>query len=223
MVDAQSTGALAACIVEPILSSGGIIEPPPGYLAGVRALADQHGIVLILDEVMAGFGRAGEWFAFDVHDVVPDLITFAKGVNSGYVPVGGVIISSEIAHAFDDRVFPGGLTYSGHPLGAASIVASMNAMAEEGILIIYGSLSGQPTVFPHWPAAFKGLSLRGWVASAIWGKPERFARGRDLILRGLATGHLRPVVAREFALADIVAAHRYLESNQQVGKIVVTT
>ena len=91
------------------------------------------------------------------------------------------------------------------------------------MLIIYGSLSGQPTVFPHWPAAFKGLSLRGWVASEIWGKPERFVRGRDLILRGLASGRLRPVVAREFTLSDIVAAHRYLESNQQVGKIVVTT
>ena len=95
-------------------------------------IADRYGIKLILDEVMAGFGRTGEWFAFDAFDVRPDLITFAKGVNSGYVPVGGVIISSEIAHAFDDRVFPGGLTYSGHPLAAASIVATQKAMAEEG-------------------------------------------------------------------------------------------
>jgi NADPH:quinone reductase-like Zn-dependent oxidoreductase len=109
------------------------------------------------------------------------------------------------------------------PVGGPYVDTLAQAMAERGMLIIYGSLSGQPTVFPHWPAAFKGLSLRGWVASEIWGKPERFARGRDLILGGLASGHLRPVVAREFALADIVAAHRYLESNQQVGKIVVTT
>jgi taurine--2-oxoglutarate transaminase len=83
---------------------------------------------------MAGFGRAGDWFAHTPHDVVPDLITFAKGVNSGYVPVGGVIISDPIAATFDERVFPGGLTYSGHPLAAASIVASIDAMESEGIV-----------------------------------------------------------------------------------------
>ncbi len=83
---------------------------------------------------MAGFGRTGQWLALDAFDVRPDLITFAKGVNSGYVPVGGVIISDEIAHAFDERVFPGGLTYSGHPLAAASIVAAQTAMAEEGVV-----------------------------------------------------------------------------------------
>jgi taurine---2-oxoglutarate transaminase len=88
--------------------------------------------------VMAGFGRTGEWLALDAYDVdgpvVPDLITFAKGVNSGYVPVGGVIISDPIAAQFDERVFPGGLTYSGHPLAAASIVATLDAMEDEGIV-----------------------------------------------------------------------------------------
>jgi taurine--2-oxoglutarate transaminase len=108
--------------------------PPPGYLAGVRALADKYGIVLILDEVMCGFGRTGRWFAFEGYDVVPDLITFAKGVNSGYVPVGGVAISAEIAADFDERVFPGGLTYSGHPLAAASIIGALDAMESEGII-----------------------------------------------------------------------------------------
>ncbi len=83
---------------------------------------------------MAGFGRTGDWFAFDHFGVEPDLIAFAKGVNSGYVPVGGVIISDEIAATFDERVFPGGLTYSGHPLAAASIVATINAMRDEGIV-----------------------------------------------------------------------------------------
>ena len=111
-----------------------MLIPPPGYLEGVRALCDKHGIVLILDEVMAGFGRCGTWFAFENFDVTPDLITFAKGSNSGYVPVGGVIISDPIAATFDDRVFPGGLTYSGHPLACASIVASIDAMKEEGIV-----------------------------------------------------------------------------------------
>ena len=108
--------------------------PPPGYLAGVRALADKYGIVYIADEVMAGFGRTGTWFAFEPHDVVPDLIAFAKGVNSGYVPIGGVIISDAIAETFAHRVFPGGLTYSGHPLAAASVVAALDAMSEEGIV-----------------------------------------------------------------------------------------
>ena len=132
VVQAEGPESIAAILLETIPGTAGIMVPPPGYLSGVRALADRYGIKLILDEVMAGFGRTGEWFAFDAFDVKPDLITFAKGVNSGYVPVGGVIISSEIAHAFDDRVFPGGLTYSGHPLAAASIVATQRAMAEEG-------------------------------------------------------------------------------------------
>jgi len=100
----------------------------------VRELCDRYGIVLILDEVMAGFGRTGRWFAFEGSGVVPDLITFAKGVNSGYVPAGGVIISDAIAVDFDSTVFPGGLTYSGHPLAMASIVAALDAMASEGIV-----------------------------------------------------------------------------------------
>jgi taurine--2-oxoglutarate transaminase len=132
VVQAEGPESIAAILLETIPGTAGIMVPPAGYLSGVREICDRYGIKLILDEVMAGFGRTGEWFAFDAFDVRPDLITFAKGVNSGYVPVGGVIISSEIAHAFDDRVFPGGLTYSGHPLAAASIVATQKAMAEEG-------------------------------------------------------------------------------------------
>jgi taurine--2-oxoglutarate transaminase len=134
IVECEGPGTVAAILLETVPGTAGILVPPPGYLAGVRALADEHGIVLILDEVMAGFGRTGEWFALDVHDVTPDLIVFAKGVNSGYVPVGGVVISDAIAKTFDDRVFPGGLTYSGHPLAAASIVASIDAMESEGIV-----------------------------------------------------------------------------------------
>ncbi|HWJ07890.1 MAG TPA: aspartate aminotransferase family protein [Nocardioides sp.] len=134
VIECEGPQSVAAILLETVPGTAGIMVPPPGYLAGVRALADEHGIVLILDEVMAGFGRTGEWFALDAHDVVPDLIVFAKGVNSGYVPVGGVLISAPIAKTFDDRVFPGGLTYSGHPLAAASIVASIDAMAEEGIV-----------------------------------------------------------------------------------------
>jgi taurine--2-oxoglutarate transaminase len=134
VIQAEGPASIAALLLESVPGTAGVLLPPPGYLAGVRALADHYGILLILDEVMAGFGRTGRWFAFDGYDVVPDLITFAKGVNSGYVPVGGVIISDEIAATFDERVFPGGLTYSGHPLAAASIIAALDAMESEGIV-----------------------------------------------------------------------------------------
>jgi NADPH:quinone reductase len=110
------------------------------------------------------------------------------------------------------------------PVGGPYVETLARAMADEGTLFIYGSLSGHAhdTTFPHWPACMKGLSIRGWVASAIWNKPERYARAQSLILRGLADGHLKPVIAKTFPLEQIVDAHRYLESNQQLGKIVVT-
>ncbi|GAA0476795.1 aspartate aminotransferase family protein [Streptomyces sp. NPDC046215] len=126
--------SVAAIILETVPGTAGIMVPPAGYLAGVRELCDRHGIVFILDEVMAGFGRTGRWFAADHWGVTPDLLTFAKGVNSGYVPLGGVAISAEIAAGFDRRPYPGGLTYSGHPLACASAVATIEAMAEEGIV-----------------------------------------------------------------------------------------
>ncbi|HET9894191.1 MAG TPA: aspartate aminotransferase family protein [Streptosporangiaceae bacterium] len=126
--------SIAAILIETIVGTAGVLVPPPGYLAGVRALADKYGIVWIADEVMCGFGRAGKWFAFEQYDAVPDLITFAKGSNSGYIPAGGVIISDEIAATFDERVFPGGLTYSGHPIACASIVATIDAMHDERIV-----------------------------------------------------------------------------------------
>src|SRR5660397_12781 len=134
VLQSEGPSSVAAILIETIVGTAGVLVPPPGYLAGVRAIADHHGVMLILDEVMAGFGRTGEWFAFDHDGVVPDLITFAKGVNSGYVPAGGVIISDAIASAFDDRVFPGGLTYSGHPLAMAAIVATIASMEDEHIV-----------------------------------------------------------------------------------------
>jgi len=125
---------VAAIILETVVGTNGILVPPPGYLEGVRAICDRYGIVMICDEVMCGFGRCGEWFAVDHWNVTPDLICFAKGVNSGYVPLGGVIISDRIADSFRERQFPGGLTYSGHPLACASAIASINIYKEEGIL-----------------------------------------------------------------------------------------
>jgi taurine--2-oxoglutarate transaminase len=121
-------------MLETVVGTNGILVPPDGYLAGVREICDEHGIVWIADEVMAGFGRCGEWFAVDHWGAVPDLICFAKGVNSGYVPLGGVVISDAIAQTFEERAFPGGLTYSGHPLACASAVASIRIFEDEGIL-----------------------------------------------------------------------------------------
>ncbi len=132
MVEGAHT--VAAIAVEGVVGTNGILVPPPGYLAGLRQICDEFGIVLIADEVMSGFGRCGDWFAFSRLGVAPDLICFAKGVNSGYLPLGGVIISQKIADTFKDRVYPGGLTYSGHPLACASAVASINVFKEEGIL-----------------------------------------------------------------------------------------
>jgi taurine---2-oxoglutarate transaminase len=134
VLQSEGPSSVAAILIETIVGTAGVLVPPPGYLAGVRSIADRYGVLLILDEVMAGFGRTGEWFAFDHDGVVPDLITFAKGVNSGYVPAGGVILSDAIASAFDDRVFPGGLTYSGHPLAMAAVVATIGAMEDEHIV-----------------------------------------------------------------------------------------
>ena len=134
VIQFEGPTTIAAVVLETIPGTAGVMPPPPGYLAGLRALCDRYDIVYIADEVMCGFGRAGEWFAVDHWDVVPDLITFAKGVNSGYVPLGGVVISPAIADTFAERPFPGGLTYSGHPLACAAAVATMTAMADEGIV-----------------------------------------------------------------------------------------
>ncbi|GIF38324.1 aspartate aminotransferase family protein [Actinoplanes xinjiangensis] len=130
----EGPATVAAILLETVVGTNGILVPPPGYLAGVREICDEFGIVFIADEVMAGFGRCGEWFAVDRWGVAPDLITFAKGVNSGYLPLGGVVISDEIAETFRERAFPGGLTYSGHPLACASAVASMQIFKDEGIV-----------------------------------------------------------------------------------------
>ncbi len=134
VVTLEGPGTVAAIMLETVVGTNGILVPPDGYLAGVRALCDRHGIVMICDEVMAAFGRCGEWFAVDRWGVTPDLICFAKGVNSGYVPLGGVVISQRIADAFAERPYPGGLTYSGHVLACAAAVASINAMKSEGII-----------------------------------------------------------------------------------------
>ncbi|TWP34053.1 aspartate aminotransferase family protein [Leekyejoonella antrihumi] len=134
VITLEGPESFAAVILETVVGTNGILVPPPGYLAGVRAICDEFGVLMIADEVMAGFGRCGEWFAVDHWQVTPDLITFAKGVNSGYVPLGGVLMNEAIYATFDERVYPGGLTYSGHPLGCATAVASINIFKDEHII-----------------------------------------------------------------------------------------
>ena len=134
LIQMEGPDSFAAIILESVPGTAGIMVPPPGYLAGVREICDRYGIVFIADEVMAGFGRTGKWFAIDNFDVVPDLITFAKGVTSGYIPLGGVAINEAIYSTFADRAYPGGLTYSGHPLATACAVATITAMEDEGMV-----------------------------------------------------------------------------------------
>src|SRR5213595_45796 len=125
---------VAAVILETVTGTNGIIVPPDGYLQAIREVCDRHGILLIADEVMAGFGRTGKWFGVDNWNVVPDILTVAKGINSGYVPLGAMVVREPIAAWVRDKYFAGGLTYSGHPLACASAVASIEAFQEEGIV-----------------------------------------------------------------------------------------
>jgi taurine--2-oxoglutarate transaminase len=130
----ENPETVAAVILETVTGTNGIIPPPPGYLQSIREVCDRYGIVLITDEVMAGFGRTGRWFAVDNWDVVPDIITTAKGINSGYVPIGAMTVRPWVYDQIKDGFFAGGLTYSGHPLACASAVASIEAFREEGIV-----------------------------------------------------------------------------------------
>lgn len=134
VITCEGPESIAAILLESVPGTAGVIIPPKGYMEGVRKLCDEFGIIMIMDEVMTGFGRLGKWFAFEHYDVTPDLITFAKGVNSGYIPAGGVIISEKISDYFEDEFFYGGLTYSGHPLAMASIVAAIEIMEDEKII-----------------------------------------------------------------------------------------
>lgn len=126
--------SIAAIVLETITGSNGVIIPPQGYLNGVRQLCNEFGILMICDEVMTGWGRTGEWFGVNNFDVQPDMLTFAKGVTCGYAPIGGVIVSKEIAEFFDHNHLSCGLTYSAHPLGCAAGIATIEVYKEEGLI-----------------------------------------------------------------------------------------
>ena len=134
VIQLEGPGTIAAFILETVSGTNGILVPPDGYMQGVRALCDRHGILMIVDEVMAGFGRTGKWFAIEHWNVVPDLMSMAKGLTSAYVPLGAVGMRRSIAEKFRDVPFPGGLTYNSHPLACQTALATIAAMEEDRLL-----------------------------------------------------------------------------------------
>jgi taurine--2-oxoglutarate transaminase len=134
IITLEGPRTIAAVMIEPVTGTNGVIPPPAGYLEGVREICDANGILLITDEVMSGFGRTGEWFAIDHWGVIPDLITMAKGLTSGYAPLGAVAMREEIAEYFDHRPFIGGLTYNGHPISLSAAVANIRVIREDRLV-----------------------------------------------------------------------------------------
>jgi len=197
VIQFEGPGTIACIILESVVGTAGILVPPPCYLEGVRALCDKYGIVYIADETMSGFARTGKWFAYQNWDVQPDLIVFAKGSNSGYVPVGGVVISAAIAATFDERVFPGGLTYSGHPLAAASIVASIDAMKEEGV-VENAAMIGEKVLGP----GLRALQEKHPVIGEVRGLGVFWAL--DLVTNRATRAPLAPYGGTSQAMTDLV-------------------
>ncbi len=134
IIQYENPNTIAAILMETVTGTNGVIIPPEGYLQGVRAICDRYGIVMISDEVMSGFGRTGEWFAVNHWNVVPDMITMAKGLTSAYAPLGCVAMKPEIAAAFDDRVYEGGLTFNAHPVSLAAAIANIRVMQTDRLM-----------------------------------------------------------------------------------------
>jgi len=158
----EGPGHIACILIESTPGTAGIMVPPPGYLEGVRALCNKYKIMWIADEVMCGFGRTGKWFGYQHSSVCPDLVTFAKGVTAGYVPMGGVLMTADIAKTFDETVFPGGLTYMGHPLASACAVACIDTMIEEKV-VEHCDMIGKTVIEPGLVALMKKHKLIGEV------------------------------------------------------------
>jgi taurine--2-oxoglutarate transaminase len=133
-IQLEGPQTIAGFILEPVVGTNGILVPPDGFIQGVRALCDKYGILMIADEVMAGFGRTGKWFSIDHWNVVPDIITMAKGLTAAYVQLGAVGVRRAIADTFHDKVFFGGLTYNSHPLACACALATIAVYEEDGLI-----------------------------------------------------------------------------------------
>jgi taurine--2-oxoglutarate transaminase len=206
VIQLEGPHTIAAFILEPVTGTNGILVPPPGYLEGVRALCTKHGILMIADEVMSGFGRTGRWFAVDHWNVVPDLLSMAKGLTSAYIPLGAVGMRRHIAEHFRDRVFSGGLTYNSHPLACAAALATLEVYEQDHLIDRARAMGGVMTVLlqelAHRHAsvgAVRSLGLFGLVelvrdrdthqplAPFNATSPEMTALGRELRSRGLFT------------------------------------
>lgn len=189
---------IAAILIESVVGTAGVLVPPAGYLEGVRELCDKYGILWIADEVMSGFGRTGKWFAYQHTDVTPDLIVFAKGVNSGYVPLGGVVISKAVSETFNDRVFPGGLTYSGHPLACAAAVATIDVMKSEKI-VEHAAQIGENVIGP----ALRSLAEKHPVIGEVRGLGVFWAL--DLVKDRNTREPLAPYAGSSPAMTELVS------------------
>jgi taurine--2-oxoglutarate transaminase len=130
----EGPSTIAAIILETVTGTNGVIIPPDGYLQGVRDICNRYGILLIADEVMSGFGRTGRWFAIEHWDVIPDIMTMAKGLTSGYAPLGAVAMRPEIAEFFNEQVYQGGLTYNSHPISLAAAIANIEVIREDNLI-----------------------------------------------------------------------------------------
>jgi taurine---2-oxoglutarate transaminase len=206
VIQLEGPNNIAAFILETVTGTNGVLVPPDGYLQGVRDLCDKYGILMIADEVMAGFGRTGKWFAVDHWNVVPDLLTMAKGLTAAYVPLGAVGIRRKIADHFKDRVFYGGLTYNSHPLACATALATIKVYEDDDLIgnakrmgDAMASLHRQMMEKHPCVGAVRSIGLFGLfelvrnrqtrepLAPFNGTSPEMAALGRELRSRGLYT------------------------------------
>ena len=171
VIQLEGAQSIAAFILETVTGTNGVLIPPDGYLQGVRTLCDKYGILMIADEVMSGFGRTGAWFAVDHWGVVPDLITMAKGLTSSYIPLGAVGLRRPIADHFKDKAFPGGLTYSSHPVACAAALATI-AVYEEDDLIAKARTSGELLTALHADLAARHPSVGATRSIGLFGVIE---------------------------------------------------
>jgi len=195
----EGPNTIAAVLLESVPGTAGVLMPPKGYLEGVRALCDKYNILWIADEVMSGFGRTGKWFAYQHSPAIPDLITFAKGVTSGYIQLGGVVISEPVSKTFDEKVFAGGLTYMGHPLACATAVATIDVMKEEKMLE-NATMIGEKVLGPGLLELAKKHKVIGDIrgAGVFWGV--------DLVSDRETHEPLAPYGASSAAMNELVAA-----------------
>ena len=199
----EGASTIAAVLIESVPGTAGVLVPPKGYYEGVRAICDKYKIMWIADEVMSGFGRTGKWFAYQHGSVQPDLITFAKGVTSGYIQLGGVVISENVSKTFDEKVFAGGLTYMGHPIACATAVATIDVMKDEKMLE-NATMIGETILGPGLVELAKKHKVIGDIrgAGVFWGV--------DLVSDRATREPLAPYGASSPAMNEFVAACKKL-------------